>query len=1614
MENSNNSSKKYYLGLDMGTDSCGWCVTDDKYNIIRSHKKIYGPDGKLVKREGCHLWGSRLFGPANTAKSRRLNRTARRRLARRRRRIILLRELFQPEIDKVDPNFFKRLDQSNLWNEDKDKELQMEHNFLFNDKDLTDKEYYKDFPTIYHLRKAMVNGLTINGHYYDPKKQFDIREVYLVLAHMIKYRGNFLMEGDVKGSVVDPTYLKQCFDNIDNLIKNSIDEDNADKEDDDKIISSEYCFNVDIKRADRLINLFKNESGKQNLKDSEKIEFGKNLTGIRQSLLSLINGSAVSLKDLLPKDQILDEEFGKNKIDFSKESFENDLDSYNLNDFYSQVLLEAKKIYDFRILAHLLHDNRLLCDAMVNVYKEHKEQLAALKRLYKKFATKEQYYFMFRDPKILGLGDSNGKNKKKSKVKNQPKASYVSYIGYTKTSGKRKYTGAHVTKEETIDDLIKQIKDDIGSSIGKYAKYIISKENAYKKDKKGKETLKVGAYEVRLSNNNPNNEETIFYTANDETLIGNEKKDNPYFSEDSKEKEDSVLIMKVLESKIRFLPRQNSRNNGVFPYQLNLNEMKTIIENQSKYYPFLKDKAPSFPDGKTDEYKIVSLLKFKIPYYIGPLSQPNDYVRDDKRDNHWVQFKGENNQGIINPWNFSQIVDLEGTADKFISNLTNYCTYIFGENTLPKESLIFQAYKVLNDLNNLKVNESLISKEDKDYIIQNVYLKKKKIKGKDIRDALIKKYKNPTIRIITKGSGKEVGEEEVDLTMFNSSLSSFIDMCDERGFGNDFYKNESLFNKAEKVIELITIFEDKKLLKERLKKEGLNEEQVKYFSTKSYSGWAPLSRKLLDGITVDCDNEITGERYPVTIIDVMHDTPLNFTEIFATKNSHFSGFMEEVIKLNDEKKICRDDLIDELYASPAMKRCVRQTFKIIKELEDTLNINHFDRIFVETTRAPGDMGKIIKSRRKQIDSAYKAAKKVVGEEVNDLVGQLNNCSDDELRSKKIYLYFMQLGKSVYSGEKINLNNLENYDIDHIIPQSKLKDDSFDNIVLVEKALNNKKQDIYPIQDNILSKEGKKWIDILSQIKGENGKSYLMPKDKKDKLLRPSEKELTSSELNGFINRQLTMTNQSVKAVCDILKMTERDSDIVYSKANLVSDFRKLCGELSFRKLCGELSPYYAFVKVRDINDFHHANDAYLNIVVGNVYYEKFKDFYKYNHVEYDTNGKKDLSVLASKLFTKTQADDKTGNIYWEAHFHNEKEIDANGKESTIKVRDEGTESTFDKIEHYMELNDPLVTQMRYTQKGDQGLFGHITLMKKAKIKENNTDKYYPLKQHLRSNGEVMDVNKYGGYSNMITPYYLLVKSDNEEGKHIYSLESIPTIYLNSFKNEKEDIVNYLSKKNKLKNPIVLLDKLLIRTIVKIPYYSNNDSHFSLLKLGITGRSENDITYINLSELILSIKWKNYYKKISNLLGTNVSSSKAKDLSKYTEQMKNDPTSTLVDGTNRVEHGKNNSFYSYLIDNVISKPIFEGLPKTGCSFIKLESKYDEFCSLNTLEQAKIIATIIKLLSCKSVQKQDLSLLSDLPSQLGEIAQNKELPCGSEISYESCCGLKEYILFVVPND
>ena len=98
-------STKYYLGLDIGTNSVGWAVTDESYNLCRFR--------------GKDMWGIRLFEAAETAQERRLKRSGRRRLKRRAQRIKLLQEIFAEEIAKIDKSFFIRLNESKLHLEDK-------------------------------------------------------------------------------------------------------------------------------------------------------------------------------------------------------------------------------------------------------------------------------------------------------------------------------------------------------------------------------------------------------------------------------------------------------------------------------------------------------------------------------------------------------------------------------------------------------------------------------------------------------------------------------------------------------------------------------------------------------------------------------------------------------------------------------------------------------------------------------------------------------------------------------------------------------------------------------------------------------------------------------------------------------------------------------------------------------------------------------------------------------------------------------------------------------------------------------------------------------------------------------------------------------------------------------------------------------------------------------------------------------------------------------------------------------------------------------------------------------------------------------------------------------
>src|SRR5690554_2567321 len=94
------------------------------------------------------MWGAHIFEEGSLAAQRRTFRSARRRLARKKQRVQLARELLAKEIVKVDYNFFQRLDESALNRNDKNLDTQYS---LFDDANMTDKDYHKKFPTIHHL-----------------------------------------------------------------------------------------------------------------------------------------------------------------------------------------------------------------------------------------------------------------------------------------------------------------------------------------------------------------------------------------------------------------------------------------------------------------------------------------------------------------------------------------------------------------------------------------------------------------------------------------------------------------------------------------------------------------------------------------------------------------------------------------------------------------------------------------------------------------------------------------------------------------------------------------------------------------------------------------------------------------------------------------------------------------------------------------------------------------------------------------------------------------------------------------------------------------------------------------------------------------------------------------------------------------------------------------------------------------------------------------------------------------------------------------------------------------------------------------------------------------------
>ena len=1050
-----------------------------------------------------------------------------------------------------------------------------------------------------------------------------------------------------------------------------------------------------------------------------------------------------------------------------------------------------------------------------------------------------------------------------------------------------------------LSDIKKEGKTLSESKVDFYNKHrddLTKLKNLVKNDSKLSEDKKVELYTAIFKEDKDKGSNYVNYIRKSDEGKGCNYEDFKNFLvkelaklEESAAKEE---ILRDLELEL-FLPLQRTKDNSVVPYQIHKEELVRILDNAAKYHNFLDEKDES---GYSIREKVIQLLEFRIPYYVGPLNSSKKAREDGFA---WsVRNKGYENTPVT-PWNYEKVIEESASAEKFITNLTNKCTYLKGEDVLPKSSLLYSEFALLNELNALKYDGNRISLEARNAIMEKLF----KQQGKKVTKTSIKN--------LLKAEGYIDGKGEItgiDITVKND-LKSYRDF--KKILGNKFNSEH-----VENIILWITLYgESRKLIKAKIEAvygDIYSKEEIAKMSRLVYKDWGRFSRKLLtELVSKKLYNEETGEC--LNIIGAMRQNNILFMELMADRFDYSQQIVKFNKELQEDVTEITPEILDDLYVSPSVKRSIWQTVRIVEELKKIIGCAPA-KIFVETTRSNQGKKEPTSSREKQLKLAYKAVKKDV-KELEKEIGAINfdvlndRLSSEEqskLKAKKLYLYYTQLGRCMYSGKQIDLENLytPEYDIDHIYPQSKVKDDSFTNTVLVERELNAKKGDRYPLSSDFQTPSNRKLWKFLKE-KG------LITDEKYNRLVRTE--EFSDEELSGFIARQLVETSQSVKAVASILGELNPETSICYSKAENVSSFRQNFGKI--KKGNRDSKNNDQLVKVREINDYHHAKDAYLNIVVGNVYDTKFTRNV-FNFIKDKKDGRK---YSLNKVFYENVSDSKT--VAWEM------------------------DKTIYQVEKVMNNNNILVTRRIAEKKGE---LYNATRHKAKKVKKAKGVGYVPFKS---SDNVLKNILDYGGFNSINIAYFSIVRYllINKQGEiNIIRIVPIP-VYIENSLQSKRDLFNYIKKQlddienEKVKNIEIMYEKLREKTLLRL----NDFKYIS------GGKSGNRIYCDSALQILLSEETEKYIKTII----------------KFRNWKNENKNGNLWENVSKEENYK---LYSKLLEKLNSGIFFN---KKSNKFVELneETTRNKFKQLKEEDQIKVLIEILNLLTCKKQPGKDLSLI-----------------------------------------
>lgn len=605
-------------------------------------------------------------------------------------------------------------------------------------------------------------------------------------------------------------------------------------------------------------------------------------------------------------------------------------------------------------------------------------------------------------------------------------------------------------------------------------------------------------------------------------------------------------ILRELDQGI-FLPLQHTAENQLVPHQLLRHELLDILHRAEGYLPFLSRTDAA---GLTISEKIVSIFDFTIPYFVGPPNTSSPYS--------WAVRKNEK----LFPWNFDQVVDLSTTAERFMQMRTAKCPYL-NCDILPKDSLLYSEFVVLETLNQIRINGNRLSPESKQRIFQEFFLKRKQV----TRDGFVK-------YLTTSGISRSTDDISGLPADFCACLRSHIVFQPILAKTN----NPDL---VEWLIRHIVLFgNDKKLLSGLIRRsygDILTEDEIQYICRQSFSGWGSLSREFLTEIYHT--DAVTGNA--MSIIDAMRHTGYTLKELLSGPFT----FASAIQAYNQSHRFsvsgrALDPLLDDAHALPAAKRAITQAVSLIDEIVTIMKKQPPARIFI-TSSSENDRYSSPVVRKNFLLDRYKSC----GPDVFSLSSALALEHPNSLRDEKRYLFYAQLGRCMYSGDAISpglLDDDQHYIIASIYPIDDASDNHIYNHVLIKRSMACHSH-AYPLSPDLQDRQTSLWKSLLDH--------GLISHEKFERLVRNT--PLTPQELSVRATQRLSPVSHLSQLALTILNLRYNGlSQASYVSGKSVQSLRRYAGRVLPVSACVDFGEYTA------VTPHDYAKTAYLCIVPG--------------------------------------------------------------------------------------------------------------------------------------------------------------------------------------------------------------------------------------------------------------------------------------------------------------------------------------------------------------------------------------------------------------------------------